>query len=113
MTTRIGRAREAAALSVGYATVRTYERMFVDHGFGDRLGPIGAPSSQRTARRWPTSSAPTWSAPSRRPGRWPTCAVDRYRGHVDRMWLVSPHHHQDAEDTRRWQREIISAFGRA
>jgi len=110
------RAREAAALSVGfYATVRTYERMFVDHGFGDRLGPIRraflAKDRQALADVVGSDMVGTFAAAGTLGDV--RAAVDRYRGHVDRMWLVSPHHHQDAEDTRRWQREIISAFGRA
>ena len=34
-------ARRAAACTVGfYATVRTYEELFAEHGFADRLRPI-------------------------------------------------------------------------
>ncbi len=109
-------AREAAALSIGfYATVRTYERMFTEHGFGDRLQAIrraflrgeSAELADVVGRDMVDAFA---AAGTREDVR---AAVARYHGHADRMWLVAPHHRQDQRAMRHWQEGIIDAFARA
>lgn len=109
------RAREAAALSIGfYATVKTYERMFSQHGFGDRLGPIRraflkgdhAALADAVGREMVDEFS---AAGTREEVR---AAVARYDGRVERMWLVAPHHGQDLAATAHWQNGIIDAFGR-
>ena len=34
-----------------------------------------------------------------------------YEGLADRLWATPPHHGQGPEDTARWQRGILEAFG--
>ena len=108
-------ARRAAALSVGfYATVRTYERMFADHGFGDRLGAIRRAFLAHRPDELADAVGPDMVAAFAAAGSAADvrAAVSRYDGRVERMWLVPPHHDQDLDDTRRWQEGILAAFGR-
>ncbi len=107
-------ARRAAAGSVGfYATVRTYEELFAEHGFGGRLGAIRkaflAGDGDRLAEAVGEDMTDVFAAAG-------TAADVReraraYEGLADRLWAAPPHHMQDHDDTARWQRGILEAFG--
>jgi probable F420-dependent oxidoreductase len=107
-------ARRAAAGTVGfYATVRTYEELFSDHGFGGRLGAIRraflAGDGDGLAEAVGEDMTSTFAAAG-------TLSQVReraraYEGLADRLWAFPPHHGQGPEDTARWQRGILEALG--
>lgn len=107
------RARRAAALSVGfYATVRTYEELFSNHGFAGRLGAIrraflrgdDVALADAVGRDMVDAFAAAGSAAE------VATAVERYRGRVARLWLSAPHHAQTPREASAWQEAIIGAF---
>lgn len=109
------RAREAAALTIGfYATVRTYERMFSDHGFGDRLGPIRRAFLRQDATGLIDAVGPEMVAVFAAAGTSDEvrAQVERRHAGVDRLWLATPHHLQDHAATRGWQDAILRTFAR-
>lgn len=109
-------ARRAAAGTVGfYATVRTYEELFAEAGFGDRIGAIRraflAGDGEALADAVGDDMTHAFAAAG-------TAAQVReraraYEGLADRLWACPPHHMQGHDDTARWQRGILEAFGTA
>ena len=108
-------ARRAAACTVGfYATVRTYEELFVEHGFADRLGPIRNAFLTGGADRLADAVGEDMTAVFAAAGT-PDEVRKRasvYVGRADRLWVTPPHHLQSAADSGRWQRGILDTFGR-
>lgn len=107
-------AREAAAATVGfYATVRTYEGMFAEHGFGDRLAGIrrafmtGDPArlAEAVGEDMTEAFAAAGAADAVR------ARTAAYEGLADRLWAAPPHHLQPPEATARWQAGILAALG--
>ncbi len=108
-------ARRAAALSVGfYATVKSYEELFAEHGFADRLPPIRRAFAAEDADRladavgidMTRAFAAAGSAGEVR------ARLERYAEVSDRLWLVPPHHMQSPPAVARWQRALLVAFAR-
>ncbi len=109
-----GAARRAAAATVGfYASVRTYQELFSEHGFGGRLGAIRraflAGEDDGLAEAVGEDMTDAFAAAG-------TVAQVReraraYEGVADRLWAAPPHHMQGPEETARWQRGILEAFG--
>ncbi len=109
-----GAARRAAAATVGfYATVRTYEELFSGHGFGGRLAAIrrafAAGDGEALADAVGDDMTDAFAAAG-------TVAQVReraraYEGLADRLWAAPPHHLQGPDETARWQRGILEAFG--
>ena len=109
-------ARRAAAGTVGfYATVRTYEGMFSEHGFGDRIPAIRRAFVEGQGDRLVDAVGEDMTDAFAAAG---TIAQVRerartYEGLVDRLWATPPHHMQGPGDTTRWQRGILEALGPA
>jgi probable F420-dependent oxidoreductase len=109
-----GAARRAAAATVGfYASVRTYRELFSEHGFDGRLGAIRraflAGEDDGLAEAVGEDMTDAFAAAG-------TVAQVReraraYEGVADRLWAAPPHHMQGPEETARWQRGILEAFG--
>jgi probable F420-dependent oxidoreductase len=107
-------ARRAAAATVGfYATVRTYQELISDSGFGGRVGAIRraflAGDVDRVAEAVGEDMTDAFAAAG-------TVARVRerareYEGIADRLWAAPPHHGQGPEETARWQRGILEALG--
>jgi probable F420-dependent oxidoreductase len=107
-------ARRAAAATVGfYATVRTYEGMFSEHGFAGRLPAIRRAfldgSVDRLAEAVGEEMAGAFAAAG-------TTGQVReraraYEGLADRLWATPPHHGQGPADVVRWQEGILEALG--
>ncbi len=109
------RARQAAAATVGfYATVKTYEPLFEEHGYAGRLpgirrafmsGEPGALADAVGPEMTATFAAAGTSAE--------VCSrVAAYEGRVDRLWVTTPHHLQDAPAIGAWQRAILRTLAR-
>jgi probable F420-dependent oxidoreductase len=107
-------ARRAAAGTVGfYATVRTYQELFAEHGFGARLGAIRRAFLDGDGDRLADAVGEDMTDAFAAAG---TVARVRerarvYEGAADRLWACPPHHMQGHDDTARWQRGILEAFG--
>ena len=108
------RAAQAAALTVGfYATVKSYEELFLQHGFADRLPGIRKAFVSRDREALADAVghemvdvfAATGGAEQVRER-----ALRDY-GDCDRLWATPPHHLQSSADTTRWQAGIRDAFG--
>ncbi|WP_217915698.1 LLM class flavin-dependent oxidoreductase [Miltoncostaea marina] len=106
----------AAAGTVGfYATVRTYEPMFAEHGFAARLPAIRAAFADGDAERLADAVGEDMTAAFAAAG---TAAQVRERAGAleplaGRLWATPPHHGQDAAGVRRWQAGILGALGDA
>lgn len=107
-------ARRAAAGTVGfYATVRTYEGLFREHGFGDRLPAIRDAFLGGDQARLVEAVGEDMTDAFAAAG---TVGQVReraraYEGLADRLWATPPHHGQDSRQTARWQAGILEAFG--
>ena len=107
-------ARRAAAATVGfYATVRTYEGMFAEHGFADRLPAIRRAFTGADGERLAEAVGEEMTGAFAAAG---TIAQVRergraYEGLADRLWATPPHHGQSPGDVARWQEGILRAFG--
>jgi probable F420-dependent oxidoreductase len=108
------RAWRSAAATVGfYATVRTYEGMFSEHGFAARLPAIREAFTAGDRERLVEAVGPDMTAAFAAAG---TVAEVRerarvYEGLADRLWATPPHHLQGADEVRRSQAGILEAFG--
>jgi hypothetical protein len=107
-------ARRAAAATVGfYATVRTYAEMFSEHGFAARLGGIrraflaggGDALADAVGEEMTDAFAAAGGAAQVRE------RARAYEGPAQRLWACPPHHGQGPDETARWQRGILEAFG--
>lgn len=108
-------ARRAAALTVGfYATVKTYEALFQQHGFDGRLVAVRKAFMQDGADRLADAVGPEMTACFAAAGTTAEvrARVAGYEGHVDRLWLTPPHHLQSPAEQSAWQRAILAAFRR-
>jgi probable F420-dependent oxidoreductase len=106
-------ARVAAAGTVGfYATVKTYEPLFQQHGFAARLPRIRrafmAGGAEELAEAVGPDMLDTFAAAG--PVADVHARAERYRGQVDRLWLTPPHHLQSPQATTAWQEALIDAF---
>ena len=107
-------AMRAAAATVGfYATVRTYEGMFSEHGFASRLGGIRDAFMAGDRERMVEAVGPDMTAAFAAAGTAAEvrASARRYEGLADRLWATPPHHGQSHEDVRRSQAGILEAFG--
>ncbi len=107
-------ALRAAATTVGfYATVRTYEEMFAEHGFSARLPAIRAAfldgERERLVEAVGSEMTSTFAATGTRGEVLGRARV--YEGLADRLWVTPPHHLQSAHGVRRSQAAILEAFG--
>jgi probable F420-dependent oxidoreductase len=106
-------ARRAAACTVGfYATVRTYEGMFAEHGVAARLPAIrrafAAGGADRLAEAVGEEMTHAFAAAG-------TVAAVRERARAyepiaDRLWATPPHHLQPPGAAARWQAGILEAL---
>jgi probable F420-dependent oxidoreductase len=107
-------ARRAAAGTVGfYAVVRTYRDLFAEHGFEGRLDAIRRAHMDGDGARLADAVGDDMTDAFAAAG---TVAQVRerargYEGLADRLWACPPHHLQGHDDTARWQRGILEAFG--
>ena len=104
----------AAAGTVGfYATVRTYQGMFSEHGFGDRLPAIRDAFLAGDGDRLVDAVGPEMTHAFTAAGgvEEVRARARGYEGLADRLWATPPHHLQDAAAVRRWQAGILEAFG--
>jgi probable F420-dependent oxidoreductase len=107
-------ARRAAAGTVGfYATVKTYEGMFSEHGFAARLPGIRRAFLDGDADRLADAVGEEMTDAFAAAG---TVARVReraraYEGLAERLWATPPHHGQSAGGVARWQRGILEALG--
>ncbi len=109
-------ARRAAACTVGfYATVKTYEPLFQEHGFERRLPVIrrafmdgGEEYLAEAVGEEMTDCFAAAGTPDQVRRR-----ALAYEGLVDRLWVTPPHHLQSPEQTSVWQRGILETFRRS
>ena len=107
-------ARRAAAGTVGfYATVRTYEELFSEHGFGGRLRAIRRAFLEGDGDRLAEAVGEDMTDAFAAAGTVAQVQerARAYEGLADRLWAAPPHHMQGHEDAVRWQRGILEAFG--
>lgn len=108
-------ARAAAACTVGfYASVRTYEELFSEEGFADRLPGIRRAFLTRDANQLAEAVGEHMVSRFAAAG-----TPDEVRARVaslgtsvDRIWATPPHHLQDAAASAGWQRSILTSLGR-
>ncbi len=104
----------AAAATVGfYATVRTYEGMFSEHGFAARLPAIREAFTAGDGARLVEAVGPDMTAAFAAAGTADDvlASARRYEGLADRLWATPPHHGQSPGSVRRSQAGILEAFG--
>ncbi len=107
-------ARRAAARTVGfYATVRTYEGMFSEHGFSARLPAIRAAFMAGDGDRLAEAVGPEMTDVFAASGTADEVRrrARAYEGLADRLWATPPHHLRGPHGVRRSQRGILEAFG--
>jgi probable F420-dependent oxidoreductase len=108
-------ARIAAAGTVGfYATVRTYEEMFAEHGFAARLPAIRRAFMAGEGDRLVEAVGPEMTEAFSAAGtsEQVRARARQYEGIADRLWATPPHHLQSPEAVRRSQAGILEALGR-
>jgi len=107
-------ARRAAACTVGfYATVRTYEDLFAEHGFAARLPGIRRAFAAGEPDRLADAVGPDMTdafAAAGTPGAV-RARAEAYEGIADRLWATPPHHLQPPAAAARWQAGILEALG--
>lgn len=109
-------ARRAAACTVGfYATVKTYEPLFQEHGFDTRIDQIRRAFMEGGESRLAEAVGDEMTdcfAAAGTPEQVRQRAL-AYTGLVDRLWVTPPHHLQSPEQTSHWQRGILESFRRS
>lgn len=104
----------AAAATVGfYATVRTYEAMFSEHGFAARLPGIRAAFVDEDRKRLVDAVGPEMASAFSAAGTR-AAVLERareYEGLADRLWITPPHHGQSPQEIRLSQAAILEALG--
>lgn len=107
-------ALRAAAGTVGfYATVRTYEGMFAEHGFAGRLPGIRRAFLAGDADRLAEAVGPEMTRAFAAAGTAEDVrrSARRYEGLAGRLWATPPHHGQPPREVARSQAGILEALG--